>query len=288
MEAVRAALGGLAIEPWAAGSPSRSRSGPPGEPVTERIPVVPLTGPGGPAGPPPAGPPAAPPASRPRRRGLLRPRWIAALTALVLIAAGAGTWALVRGPAPGTHPTAIPAKSQMGKPRMSALMSALVLANSSGDAKGHLPPSTCAQQGTTRVTCTNPAPGISQAVFQTYSSLAALYDAYTAEVQTLNNGQFQANFNDCEINKTFGEVGWNHMFQHPKTYSVQQMSSGMVTDSQAAGRVFCNFGNGQENMVWTQGDGHLLASVSGPVHEAVWTWWVAVHHNIGFGAPMHM
>jgi hypothetical protein len=29
--------------------------------------------------------------------------------------------------------------------------------------------------------------------------------------------------------------------------------------------------------------------VSGPVHEDVWNWFVAVHHNIGFsGAPMHM
>jgi hypothetical protein len=24
------------------------------------------------------------------------------------------------------------------------------------------------------------------------------------------------------------------------------------------------------------------------VHTNVWTWWVAVHHNIGIGAPMNM
>jgi hypothetical protein len=63
----------------------------------------------------------------------------------------------------------------------------------------------------------------------------------------------------------------------------------MVTDAQAAGRVFCNFNNGQENMVWVQDSGRLLGYVSGAVHEDVWTWWVAVHHNIGFAsAPMHM
>jgi hypothetical protein len=79
------------------------------------------------------------------------------------------------------------------------------------------------------------------------------------------------------------------MFQHPKTYSVSQMSAGMVTDTQAAGRVFCDFGNGQENFVWTQDDGHLLGYVAGPVHEDVWNWWVGVHHNIGFaGSPMNM
>ena len=65
--------------------------------------------------------------------------------------------------------------------------------------------------------------------------------------------------------QTLGEVAWNHMFQHPKTYSVSQMSAGMVTDTQAAGRVFCDFGNGLENFVWTQDDGHLLGYVAGPV-----------------------
>ncbi|MGH3204329.1 MAG: serine/threonine-protein kinase [Streptosporangiaceae bacterium] len=62
-----------------------------------------------------------------------------------------------------------------------------------------------------------------------------------------------------------------------------------VPDTQAAGRVFCDFGNAQENFVWTQDDGHMLGYVAGPVHEDVWNWWVGVHHNIGFaGSPMNM
>jgi hypothetical protein len=53
--------------------------------------------------------------------------------------------------------------------------------------------------------------------------------------------------------------------------------------------VFCNYTGGLEYMVWTQNDGHLLGYVAGQVHGDVWTWWVAIHHNIGFGsAPMNM
>ena len=136
------------------------------------------------------------------------------------------------------------------------------------------------------VTCTAPAPGINAATFQTYPSLTALYAAYIAKVESLNSGKFQANFQDCGLNQTFGEVAWNHMFQHPRTYTVAQMISGQVTDAQAAGRVFCTFSNAQQNFVWTQDDGHLLGYVTGPVHEDVWTWWLNVHHNIGFsGTP---
>jgi hypothetical protein len=225
----------------------------------------------------------------PRRRWFLRPRWIALLTALILVAVGAGTWALVRGGS-GSHTRnmAMPSMSVKPKPP-SALMSALVLANQSGDAKGQLPPSSCKQQSATMITCDTPALGISAVTFQTYPSLTALYAAYVAKVDSLNSGHFQANFLDCGLQNPNGEVGWNHQFQHMKTYTVAQMSSGMVTDAQASGRVFCNFNNGQESMVWTQNDGHLLAYVSGPVHEDVWNWFVAVHHNIGFaGAPMHM
>ncbi len=158
---------------------------------------------------------------------------------------------------------------------------ALALTNQSADAAGLLPPSTCKQDNSTQVTCTAPAPGISEAVFRTYPSLTALYAAYTAKVTSLSpSGQFTQNFSDCGLQQTVGEVGWNHQFQHPKTYTVSQMSAGKVTDDQAAGRVYCNFVQGLEYMVWTQDDGHLMGIVAGPVHENVWTWWVAVHHNI--------
>jgi hypothetical protein len=212
------------------------------------------------------------------------------LAAAILVAAGLGTWAALSGS--GSHAKAaitMPSTSATPKPATSALMNALILANKSADATGHLPPSTCQQDNATRVTCAAPATGIGEVVFQTYPSLTALYAAYTAKVSSLNSGQFQQNFSDCESQVTYGEVGWNHLFQHPKTYTVDQMSMDKVTDDQAAGRVFCNYTGGLEYMVWTQNDGHLMGYVSGPVHGDVWTWWVAVHHNIGLGASsMHM
>jgi serine/threonine-protein kinase len=225
----------------------------------------------------------------PRRRWYARPGWIAALAALVLLAAGAGTWALVSGRS-GSSPHNHAASSAPATPKPpSALMAALTLANQSGGAKGMLPPSTCKQHSATMVTCTAPALGVAQVTFRTYPSLTALYDAYTAQVTSLNSGQFKVNFQDCGLQQTYGEVSWNHQFQHPKNYSVAQSSSGMLSEDQAAGRVFCTLANGQESFVWTQNSGHLLAVVAGPVHEDVWNWWLNIHHNIGFaGSPMNM
>ena len=239
--------------------------------------------PGQPAGAPPSpGGPREPQWYR-------RPRWIAVLAAVVLLLAGVGTWVGLSGS--GSPPKAAAKMSSTPKPKptTSALMTALVLANKSGDATGKLPPSSCKQDGSTHVTCTAPAAGISGVVFQTYPSLKALYAAYTAKVTSLNTNQFRQNFNDCGSQATFGEVGWNHLFQHTRKYTVDQMIMGSVRDDQAAGRVFCNYTQGLEYMVWTQNDGHLMGYVAGPVHTDVWDWWVAVHHNIGIGgAPMNM
>jgi len=322
IEAMRVALGGLAADPRTLGSLDIAGAAPAGGTqgniATEafRPPEVPHELPTGkipagaqaastprsdtvisrrlqPGGAPPdqaGGPDGGQPARGrpgPRRRWFARPGWIAALTALVLIAVGAGTWALVSGRS-GSHPHA--ASSASAKPTPpSALMAALTLANRSGGAKGLLPPSACKQQSATMVTCTAPAPGISQVTFRTYPSLTAVYAAYTTQVEGLNSGKFQANFQDCGLTQTFGEVSWNHQFQHPKTYSVAQLTSGKLSEDQAAGRVFCTITNGQESFVWTQNAGNLLAVAAGPVHEDVWNWWVNVHHNIGFaGSPMNM
>jgi len=248
-----------------------------------------LAGPGEPGQP--AG--AQPPSGRTREprgpRWYRRPRWLAVLAAVVLVAGGLGTWAGLN--ASGAH--GAKAMSSMSakpkKPTQSELMKALVVTNQSADAKGQLPPSTCKQDKSTEVTCTAPVVGISGVVFQTYPNLTALYAAYMAKVASLNSGQFKQNFNDCESQDTYGEVAWNHLFQHPKNYTVDQMTMSGFTDDKAAGRVFCNFTQGLEYMVWTQNDGHVMGVVAGPVHGDVWNWWVAVHHNIGLGgASMNM
>jgi serine/threonine-protein kinase len=218
-----------------------------------------------------------------------QPRWIAVLAAVALVLAGLGTWAGLN--RPGAHPKAVmAAMSPKPKPKTSALMAALILANKSADAAGELPPSTCKQGVPTVVTCTAPAGGITAAIFQTFPNQQALYAAYTAKVAALSPGNtFKENFADCESQLTYGETSWNHQFHHTPKYTVGQMIMNKVTDDQAAGRVFCNYTQGLEYMVWTQNDGHLLGYVAGPVHTDVWDWWVKVHHNIGIGgSPMDM
>jgi hypothetical protein len=208
---------------------------------------------------------------------------------VVVILVGVGTWVGLSGS--GSHAKAAMKMSQTPKPRPTPnpLMSAIVLANKSGDAAGKLPPSTCKQTNATVVTCTAPAAGISGVVFQTYPNQKALYAAYTAKVTALNTNTFRQNFNDCGAQDTFGEVGWNHLFKHTRSFTVDQMIMGTVRDDQAAGRVFCNYTQGLEYMVWTQNDGHLMGYVAGQVHTDVWNWWVGVHHNIGIGgSPMNM
>jgi serine/threonine protein kinase len=247
-----------------------------------------IAGPGEPGQP--AGAPPSPGGPR-EPQWYRRPRWIAALAAVVLVLAGVGTWAGLSLSGSGTHAKAAMKMSSTPKPKPTAgpLMTALALTNKSGDATGQLPPSSCKQDNPTHVTCTAPAAGISGVVFQTYPSLKALYAAYTAKVRAVNSNQFRQNFNDCGSEATFGEVGWNHLFKHTRNYTVAQMTMGTVRDDQAAGRVFCNYTQGLEYMVWTQNDGHLMGYVAGPVHTDVWDWWVAVHHNIGIGgAPMNM
>ena len=208
----------------------------------------------------------------------------------MVLLAGLGTWAGLSGF--GSHHKAALAATppKPKKPKTSTLMAALILANKSAEATGKLPPSACKQDGSAVVTCTAPASGISGVVFQTFPNQQALYNAYMAKVASLNSGrQFKQNFNDCGSQVTYGEIGWNHQFQHTPKYTVDQMIMGNVTDDQAAGRVFCNYTQGLEYMVWTQNDGHLMGYVAGPVHTDVWNWWVAVHHNIGIGgSPMDM
>jgi hypothetical protein len=249
-----------------------------------------ISGPGEPGQP--AG--AQPPPGRPRGpRWYRQPRWLALLAVLILVVAGLGTWAGLSGSSSHKGNAAMPSMSAKPKPKSatpSALMAALRLTNRNSDAKGLLPPSTCKQQGSNMVTCVAPTAGISEVEFHTYPNLTALYNAYMAEVMShSSSGQFKQNYNDCGLEQTVGEVGWNHQFQHPKTYTVAEMSAGTVTDDQAAGRVFCNFTQGLEYMVWTQDDGHVLGVVAGTPHENVWNWWLAIHHNIGLGgSPINM
>ena len=238
------------------------------------------------APPPPPGPTPGGPASPPRSH---RGRWIGAIAAALVLIIGAGIGIYVAGRDSGSsgHKGAagmnMKGSSMPAKTKAGALDKALLLANQSGDAKGDLPPKTCHQKNVSLVTCTSPSLAVQQANFQTYPTLMALYNAYVAKVKSLSGGKFQANVNNCSLEGTEGETGWNHAFFHPKIYSLAQSESGKLMDSQAVGRVFCTFTGGLEYMVWTQNDGRMLGQAYGAPHEDVWNWWVGVHHNIALG-----
>jgi hypothetical protein len=156
-----------------------------------------------------------------------------------------------------------------------------------------VPPSRCVQQGSSRVTCTAPAPGVAEAIFRTYPSLGALYAGYETAMKSLDGGRVVQDSQDCGLSAppaAGGEVGWNHQFDHPRGYTIAQMAAGKVGVTQAAGRVFCvtNASTGMAEFVWTQDDGRVLGWVTGPLHEQVWNWWLAVHHEIAIGKPPMM
>lgn len=217
----------------------------------------------------------------PQRR--LRPGWLALVALAVLAASCASAWALRGGPARAGRDAARP----------SALTRAVAQANQLGAAAGRLPRRSCSARSPVRVTCTSPAPGVSWAVFQVYPSLPALYHAYETQVMRMRHDPFIQNAGDCGMRAPGpggDEVAWNHHFVHPRRFTAAAMSAGRVPDSAAAGRVFCLSPDAaQEEMAWTQDDGRMLALVAGTDHEAVWEWWMAVHHNIVFGgSPMPM
>lgn len=216
----------------------------------------------------------------PRRR--LRPEWLALVTLAVLAASCASAWALA-----GSHAKAGPSTA-----RPSALARAIAQANQLGAAAGKLPRGSCAQRGQERVVCTSPAPGVSWAAFETYLSLPALYNAYEERVTVIRHHPFSENYGDCGLaapGPGGSEVAWNHQFRHPRQFTAAAMSAGRVPVTAAAGRVFCISADGaREEMVWTQDDGRMLGEIAGTDHEAVWGWWLAVHHNIDFSSPMAM
>jgi len=145
---------------------------------------------------------------------------------------------------------------------------------------GLLPPSKCMQLSDTHVRCTNPHNGASRVGFTTYPNLQVLYRQYKATIQHLTGESFRANFRDCGLHSTNGEVSWNHDYEHSKKYSVAQVRDGMASDEDAAGRVFCIYTEGYQYFVWTDDDGRMLGVVAGYPHTSTWPWWHDVHHDM--------
>jgi serine/threonine protein kinase len=173
------------------------------------------------------------------------------------------------------------------------LKQALDAVNSTVWTAGYLPQKSCVYLSTGYARCGNPYTGIAEAVFQNYSSSAALYQAYEAAIKQANNGHFLTNTQDCGTSappSSGAEISWNHFGEHTSAYSIAQLETGKLNAaSQAAGRVFCDYNSGSnsETIIWTQTDGNMLGEVTGAPHLAVWSWWLHVHHNIAFnGQPL--
>lgn len=218
-----------------------------------------------------------------------RRRWrVPALgVAGLLIVAGIAVWAATAG---GGSSSGGPAQSDRSSDA-TAILQALAITNRSKTAKHLIPPSSCKSQSATMVTCTHPAFGANTVTIRTFPSLAALYSAYVAQAKSLGQSPFRVNFGDCTERQTYGEVSWNHRYQHPRDYSLAQSASGQLSDDDAAGRVFCTFSNSELHIVWTQNDGRVLGALTGFPHANTWDWWKGVHHSIdipGSGGGMEM
>jgi len=196
--------------------------------------------------------------------------------AALIVVAAIGFWLTTRGSSTAQSSPPAAASPTMANP----LLQALTRTNEVGTGKGMLPPSSCHAQSASLVTCSHPALAINSASFRTFPSLNALYSAYKATVKSLGQNPFRTNFGDCTSRLTSGEVSWNHNYQHPRRYSLDQLRSPGFPDDKAAGRVFCTFMNSQLYMVWTQNDGHMLGRLNGSPHDTAWLWWHGVHHSI--------
>ncbi len=191
------------------------------------------------------------------------------------VAAGSGSSATAGAAAPASHAQTQP-----------ALLKAVTGVNGSMNAQGMLPPSACKSTSSTMVTCTQPVQAVNTVTFRTYPSLKALYAAYMDRAMALSGGKFHTNYGNCTEVLTTGERSWNHNVQHPIKYAFSMFPSGQISDDQAAGRLFCTFGNDQLHLVWTQNDGRLLGELNGAPHYEAYVWWRQVHHEIALpGSP---
>lgn len=221
---------------------------------------------------------------------------LVALAIAFLIPVAVAVWALTQVGGSSSKTSDASAKGGQGTThhataasfRETPLFKGVTSVNRSSYAKGYLPPSSCQAMSASMVMCKQPHYAVDEVTFNTYSSLKTLYAAYEARVAALWGAAFRANTGNCTETDVNGEVGWNHDFEHPRTYPVNMFTSGMIKDDQAAGRLFCTFNNGLLYLVWTQNDGRVLGEVAGAPHLDTYNWWHNVHHVIALAGSPNM
>ena len=217
---------------------------------------------------PPFGPP--PPD---RRGGMRRLLPAAAAVAVLAIAAGIILWAPWQDE-PSSGPEQATPRAQ------GAVLDALARVNNSADAKGLVPSSTCTEDNPSVVTCIMPTAAVSEVTFTQFPTLDSLYRDYVKVVGEHDPDGFQENFGNCLPKKTHGELSWNHDFQHPRRFTLEQLRAGNLGGDEAAGRLFCILSDEQFHIIWTTNAGRLLGNLHGSPHADAWRWWRAVHHSL--------
>jgi len=167
----------------------------------------------------------------------------------------------------------------------------LAAADKSVEANGLLPPAKCdnyKQDAAGAIVCTSPVPGVAEIFYQNYSSLAALYNAYQAQVAELDGGTFRENTGTCGDGAvSYAEFGWNQEEGHPHNFTVAAMASGQVGQIFAAGRMACfatrtSHGVSQD-IVWTIDGGPAMGvAIGSGSPSAVYQLWASLHHAVLF------
>ena len=171
------------------------------------------------------------------------------------------------------------------------LAGVLEAANNSVEGKGLLPPVNCnhyQQDSGGAIVCMSPAPGVAEVFYQNYSSLAALYEAYKAQIAELDGGTFRQNTGTRGNSAvSYAEFGWNQEEGHPHNFTVAQMASGQVDQIFASGRMACfatRTPQGvSQDIVWTIGNGPAMGVAIGDgTPRAVYQLWASLHHAVLF------
>jgi hypothetical protein len=169
------------------------------------------------------------------------------------------------------------------------IMEILTTTNKGGLSRGYIPTDTCQAATSSQVSCTPQVHNADSVTFLTFESLPALYSAYLDSVQRLSGkrpSMEETAVGDCNSKNSEGEVSWNHMYEHPRNFTIAQLQTGRFEADVAGGRLFCTIIEGREHIVWTSNDIKMLGEVIGyGGHAETFTWWKRVHHNMG-PAPM--
>jgi hypothetical protein len=231
-------------------------------PATPQAPAAPVQVTGSEGATPSPAEPSAPTGARGRRY-----LWVAGGVAVAVVVAAVGWLGFGRGGGEhGQHDQA------------NVVLESLAKANDAY-AKGLIPPKSCTAMGD-HVMCTDPNPAVTQLDVRTYPDKSELYAAYTSAAQGLRGAPLEQNVGDCNARQKSGEVSWNHQFEHPTDYTIDDhITTDLTMGGEAEGRLACEVSGGFMTIVWTDDAWNMLGQARGPV-MSLFPAWRRIHHGI--------